>query len=169
MLKWFGAVLIVAGGGYFGFCMAAAHRLEEDCLRRLIAALDFMQCELQFRMTPLPELCALAGREQGKLMGRFFTQLGEELSFGISPDVGGCVHRVLGGMGPIPTSAHRALTMLGSSLGRFDVDGQVLGLESVRAFCRNQLEQLAVDRDARLRGYQTLGLCAGAALAILLV
>ena len=32
-----------------------------------------------------------------------------------------------------------------------------------------ELEQMAEGRDTRLRSYQTLGLCAGAALAILLV
>ena len=58
---------------------------------------------------------------------------------------------------------------MGSSLGRFDLEGQLQGLESVRIYCREQLDELSKDRDVRLRSYQTLGLCAGAALAILFV
>ena len=54
-------------------------------------------------------------------------------------------------------------------IGRFDLEGQLQGLESVRVYCRDQLDNLAKDRDVRLRSYQTLGLCAGAALAILFV
>ena len=58
---------------------------------------------------------------------------------------------------------------MGSSLGRFDLDGQLLGLEAVRVYCQEQLSEMSKDRDVRLRSYQTLGLCAGAALAILFV
>ena len=32
-----------------------------------------------------------------------------------------------------------------------------------------ELEKMSTDRDQRIRGYQTLGVCAGAALAILFV
>jgi len=49
------------------------------------------------------------------------------------------------------------------------MEGQLKGLESVRQECRRQVETLSYNRDARLRSYQTLGLCAGAALAILFV
>ena len=59
--------------------------------------------------------------------------------------------------------------MLGTSLGRFDLTGQLNGLEQVRSHCRRELEALAGNRDQRVRGYQTLGICAGAALAILFV
>ena len=55
------------------------------------------------------------------------------------------------------------------SMGRFDVKGQIQGLEAVRSYCRGELENMAVNREARLRSYQTLGLCTGAALAILFV
>ena len=63
----------------------------------------------------------------------------------------------------------RLLKALGRTLGRFDLDGQVQGIEAVRNEILTALEKLVKDQDARLRSYQTLGLCAGAALAILLL
>ena len=60
-----------------------------------------------------------------------------------------------------------ASSWLGASLGRFDLQGQLQGIESVRAQCRKDLAELEDNRDQRLRSYQTLGLCAGCALAIL--
>jgi hypothetical protein len=57
--------------------------------------------------------------------------------------------------------------MLGTSLGRYDLQGQLNGIESVRIRCRSDLEELERNRDVRLRSYQRLGLCAGCALAIL--
>jgi hypothetical protein len=61
------------------------------------------------------------------------------------------------------------LQLLGASLGRFDLDGQLTALETARASCRHCLEGLESNRDIRLRNYQTLSLCAGAALALILI
>ena len=69
----------------------------------------------------------------------------------------------------LPSLTRENLALLGRSIGRFDIDGQLKGLEAVRQACRRQAEALSYNRDARLRSYQTLGLCAGAALAILFV
>jgi len=69
---------------------------------------------------------------------------------------------------PPPQTAYH-LDLLGSSLGRFDLKGQLSGLESVRNTCRKTLEEMNRNRDNRLRSYQTLGLCCGAALVILFI
>ena len=61
--KLFGALLVICGCGGMGFSIAAASKREEAALRQLIGALDFMECELQYHLTPLPELCRQAGRE----------------------------------------------------------------------------------------------------------
>ena len=68
--KWIGAVLIVAGCGGFGFTLSSEHRRQEKSLRKLIAVLDFMACELQYRLTPLPDLFVAAGKETGGSLGR---------------------------------------------------------------------------------------------------
>ena len=67
----------------------------------------------------------------------------------------------------LPHRLRKNLADLGTSLGRFDLPGQLKGLEAARISCRRDLEELSRDRDVRLRSYQTLGLCAGCALAIL--
>ena len=167
--KALGAVLIVFGCGYFGFHMAIRIKQEEQSLHQLIAVLDYMQCEIQFHMTPLPDLCRQAGMEQQNWIGKFFRKLALELEDHTSTDVSYCVHHVLASVPELQNRCRHALELLGTSLGRFDVQGQINGLEAVRVFCRGELEELAVNRDVRLRSYQTLGVCAGAALAILFV
>lgn len=167
--KWIGALLIILGCGGFGFTLAALHRREEHSLRQLIRAMEYMSCELQFQMTPLPDLCRQAGQEQKGALGKVFLHLAEELDSQISPDVSSCMHAALAHSGDVPGKTFDNLKLLGSSLGRFDLNGQLNALESVRASCRSDLEMLTSNRDTRLRSYQTLGLCAGAALAILLI
>lgn len=168
-VKLFGAFLIILGCGGFGFSITAAWKREETALRQLIGALDYMQCELQYRMTPLPDLCRLAAAENQNRIGKFFGILSTELESQISPDVSSCVHAALCCVPDLPKRVIKAFEIMGMSLGRFDAEGQVRGLESVRAFCRSELDAMGVNREARLRSYQTLGLCMGAALAILFV
>lgn len=168
-LKSIGAALIIAGCGGFGLKLAADHRKEERTLRQLIAALDYMECELQYRLTALPELCRQAARECGGALRDFFAALARELDDRLSPDAESCMRAALGKAQGLPPSARTCLRVLGSSLGRFDLPGQLKGLDAARAACRRSLAALSENRDVRLRSYQTLSLCAGAALAILLL
>lgn len=167
--KLIGAFLIIIGCGGFGCALSAACKREESLLRQLIAALDFMQCELQFRMTPLPDLCRKVGKEHRGEIGVFFRSLAEELDNQISPDVYSCINAVLGRSDKLPGRVITVIELLGNTLGRFDAEGQLQALEHARAFCRTEVEEMSVNRDVRLRSYQALGLCAGAALAILFV
>ena len=56
-IKLMGAILVFTGCGGFGFAMASAHRREEQALGQLMLALEFMECDLSCRLTPLPQLC----------------------------------------------------------------------------------------------------------------
>lgn len=169
MIKLIGAVLIIAGCGGIGFRIAATHRLEERNLRQLIGILDYMECELQYRLTPLPELCRQASKEFTGSLGKVFAELCLEMEAQVSPDLDVCMSVVLAKATKLTALTREALSLLGRSVGRFDMEGQLKGLESVRQDCRRQLEALSFNRDARLRSYQTLSICAGAALAILFV
>ena len=166
-IKWIGAILILTGCGGAGFSMAAVHRRTEKELTQMLSALDYMQCELQYRLTPLPDLCRQAASFSSGNIKRLFAALAEELEDQISPDVISCMNSAIAKNSNISDQTATIVANLGRTLGRFDLDGQILGLESARQECRNVLSKLSHNREERLRSYQTLGLCAGAALAIL--
>lgn len=166
-IKIIGAFLIIAGCGGVGFSMAAAHRREEKSLRQLIGALDYMGCELQYHLTPLPELCRSAAAEAGGSVSQVLLCLASELENQIAPDAASCMNAALAKTPKLTHRVRKSFARLGTSLGRFDLPGQLKGLDSVRQMCRQDLEELSKDRDLRLRNYQTLGLCAGSALAVL--
>lgn len=168
-IKWMGAALILLSCGGFGLFLSAAYKRDSGMLAELIGALDYMECELQYRLTPLPELCRQAGAQSRQEMRKIWIGLAEELESQISPDVISCMRTVLLRNKPIPERTERNLLLLGNSLGRFDLEGQVRGLESVRQRSRNELEKLRKIQAEYLRSYQTLGLCAGAALVILFI
>ncbi len=167
--KWFGAILVVAGCGGFGFSLAAEAVRQEKLLRALLDSLDFMQWELSCRLTPLPQLLELTAQRQTGRLRRVYRNLASQLEGHTEPRVDNCMRNVLEGEQTLPGSARRVLVHLGKSLGRFDLAGQLKGLASAQSLCRRELQSLEHGRDMRLRSYRTLGLCAGVALAVLLI
>ena len=169
ILKVIGALLVIAGCGGFGFKLAACHLREERTLRQLVSSLDYMECELQYHLTPLPSLCRQTAAESAGVIRQVFLFLAIELEDQISPDVDRCMTAALSKTADIPRLTGSALVDLGRSLGRFDIEGQIKGLDAIRQECRRNLDALSQNKDVRLRSYQTLGLCAGAAIVILFI
>ena len=168
-IKLIGAVLVIAACGGFGLSLVISHRRAEETLRQLISALDYMECELQYRLTPLPDLCRQTAEASNGWVRAVFNSLAQELENQISPEVKTCMNAALCRVRELPAQVRKAMQELGQTLGRFDLPGQLRGLEGIRRTCRRELDELAKNRDVRLRSYQTLGLCAGAALAILFI
>lgn len=166
-LKIIGAICIICACGGMGFSMAAAYRREERALRQLMGVLDRMACELQYRLTPLPELCCSVAYDTHGVVGEVLMAITKELEAQVAPDASSCMRAAVDKVNRLPARVQNNLLMLGATLGRFDLQGQLKGIEGVREQCSRDLNALEQDRDVRLRSYQTLGLCAGCALAIL--
>ena len=169
MMRWIGALFVLLGCGSFGFSMVATHKKEEKTLRQIISAIGYMECEMQYRLTPLPQLLGQAAKQISGVVQELLGAMALKLKNQISPDVSCCMEELLHKRRDVPPLTREALFLLGQSLGRFDLQGQLKELESVRSLCERHLKTLENNRDVRLRSYQTLGLCAGAVLAILLL
>ena len=168
-MRWIGAILVCAACGYCGFTRVTSHIKEERTLRQIISAIHYIECELQFRLTPLPQLLRQAAAQSCGTTGIVLAELANELENQICPDVSCCMDAVLAIQKNLPQCSEEVFRVLGRGLGRFELQGQLKELECVRSECERYLAELESNRDVRLRSYQTLGLCAGAALAILLL
>ena len=168
-VKWIGAICVVFGCGGWGVLLALQHVSRIRNLRSFLTLLDFMDCELQYRATALPELCRQAGERSQGVLQYVFTSMADELNSQISPNARLCMESVLARARSVDDTLRALLMVFSMNLGVFDIAGQLKGLEHTRRVCCDQLEELMNNKDSRLRSYQTLGLCAGAAIAILLV
>ena len=66
MIRWIGALLLMAGAAGLGLGAAAQLRTRVASLRSLVGALGQLERELTFRLTPMPELMErLARQSQG--------------------------------------------------------------------------------------------------------
>lgn len=167
IIKIAGAVLILVGCGCIGFLMTSSHKRTVKTLRQLIDSLEYMECEMQYRQLPLPEVLRRAASETG-VIKEFFCVLAEELEGQIAPDVECCINATLGRVKELPNVVETCVKKLGKSIGHFDLDGQIKELHSVREECTALLTKNTNNMDTRLRNYQTLALCAGAVLVIFL-
>ena len=168
-IKLIGAVLVFLVCGGLGYQMAASHRLEVKTLQQLSAVLEHMECEMVYRLTPLPMLCRSTAEKFPGTLAKFFTAFAQELDNQVAPDVAHCIQAALWNVKGIPALTEEVLTELGTFLGAFDLDGQLKGLSAALETIRQKLEGLTQNQEARLRSYQTLGLCAGAAVVILFI
>ncbi|MBQ3503325.1 MAG: stage III sporulation protein AB [Oscillospiraceae bacterium] len=166
--KILGSLLVILGCGGFGFSMAAACRREERQLTELMDILQYIYCDLRYHLTPLPDLCRKAAKQGRGELYRLFEGVGDILQQGTLPQVSDCVYLALTGSDISPT-IRELLIVMGQTMGQFDLEGQLIGLNSLKERCAQSLETLRQGKTDRLRSYQTLGLCAGAALVILFV
>ena len=72
MIKLLGTAMIVLGSGSAGFGFARAVRAQLRQLNALLAALEAMKGEIEYRLTPLPELFAALGEGTEPVTAAFF-------------------------------------------------------------------------------------------------
>ena len=167
--KYFGALLVVMGCTGFGFLLALSRRREEQLLQKLYNTLVFMESELTYRLTPLPDLCCAAVRPAGTVLGKVFSNLAEQLRQQNTGDIALCMDSILSSYPELPKSSSRILQQLGDSLGMFDLSGQLRGLQLCQEICKNAMADIRQHIREQIKCYRLLGGCAGAALAILLL
>ena len=93
--KIFGMILVIFSCGGVGFKIAADHRREERFLRQFIDVLNYMEWELKFRMTPLPDLCRKIATEYNNAIGNVFYDLAFEMDKQQNSDLSSCLTNVL--------------------------------------------------------------------------
>ena len=167
--KWIGAFFVLVSCGGFGFSIAHTYRQRERLLQQLLNTLETMASELEYQLTALPALSRKAAADTSGVLRDVFANLARELDWQSEPDAESCMRNAIDRCHDLPACLRRPLRQLGKTLGRFDLPGQLQGIQSVQDTCRRELSRLERNRDARLKSYQTLGLCAGAALVILFI
>lgn len=164
-----GAILVIISCSGVGFSIANVHKREVDGLKQLLRALDFMACELEFRMPDLPQLCHLTAMQVSGSLRSLFRQLESEFNQQVSADALCCMRAAISKTDKLTEITKQNLLLLGKTLGRFDLQGQLSGISSVVQLCQRDLDGLLNNQDVRLRSYRTLGICAGVALVILFI
>ena len=170
MLRLAGALLLTAGGAALG--MAACAHLGERvaCLRAVVGALELMERELTFSLTPMPELLAGLARRGAPPVRPFFAQCARELD-----ELNGHTlcqiwqEAAAAHLGVLSGEDLAILLPLGAVLGRYGGEDQRLAVAQAADGLRRQLDCAVVEQRRQRRVYGTLGVSAGAFLVIILL
>lgn len=169
MIRLLGAILIVTGCGSIGFIIANRLLYEISITKRFISIMEFWKNSLIYHHTTLPELCKKAHSMDSTVIGEFFGLLGEQLNKQGTSDAASCVEYILSISRNVPHCCKVLIKELSIGLGSFDLNGQTQLIDSVLDAANNTLRSLSENLTVRLRSYRTLGICAGFAIAILII
>ena len=168
-MNWLGTILIIAGCGYAGIAAGIAYKREEAALEQLCEHLQYMICRLKFHQISLPELFSYLEKEAKPPLRAFYANVIRELNMRTFPDAPGCLKSAVDATVDLPQHTRSCLLLLGRFFGRFDLEGQLRGAESVYEICREKYMKMAKKHTVCIRSYLIFGLCGGAAIAVLLI
>lgn len=169
MYRLLGAVLVLGAMGWLGWSEGAALRKRTALLRELVGALERMERELTFRLTPLPDLLSNLARETAKPLSDFFAACARHAR---SPEClfGAAWEREAAGLYPwLDERTMEVLRRLGRGLGRCDAEGEGRLLKAAATDLRDRLAVLEGESRRLERLYRTLGLTGGAFLILVLI
>jgi stage III sporulation protein AB len=168
-LKILGAIMVIVGCAGFGLTLVTTSKYEINTLMQLETALEYMQWELEYRLTPLPELfLKISGYCNGPIK-ELFKFAANNMMNETSPNAEGCLLDAALQIKRLPKQTYKCIVTLGKTLGEYDLNGQINGIQAVKRECDQVLKSLTQNKDVRFRSYKTLGLCAGAAIALLFI
>lgn len=169
LLKCFGFLTVFLGCGYIGFRAGSNYRKDITVLRQLCGHIEYMICQLRYHQTSLPELFTQMQNDAQQPLRQLFGKICALFSEQAFSGAHECMLAAVEKMPDLPKMTRSCLMELAVTLGRFDLEGQLRGAESVLHRYTQKVAQMERNSHSQIRSYQVFGLCAGAALAILLI
>lgn len=161
--------MILCGCGVFGIMSASSYRKEIRTLRSFIDMLHAIECELQYKANKLQNVFEDLADSAISPMSDFCRRLAAEFDSQVQPCVPDCVYAALAKCRNIPKSTESYIIKLGLTLGRFDLNGQLLELCALKKETELTLSKLSAQQDTKAQNMKTLAICAGAAIVILFI
>lgn len=170
-MKLLGVLFVVISASSVGWSLAMSVRRRCQVLGQLLSALRYMKSELSFHSTPLPQtFSALSDGAEGSVKA-YFSLIASEMKEKCWLTPMTAMELASGQLTELPPAdpARQVLRELGSGLGKFDLDSQLQEIDTALWRLDELRKHADAERTLRCKTYQTLGICAGLALAILLI
>lgn len=171
MIKVIGSILIIGGTATIGLKKILSMDNRVKALSSMISALEIMQSEILFRLTPIPELLQYLSETASGPSRIFFenccreiNRLGEESLLRIwkkalknTPEL------------ELHSEEERALLDLGAVLGKYDLDGQGRAIAYAVSRLEKILQDAKTEKQMQSKVYGIMGIAAGLAVVIIFI
>lgn len=166
-MKLLGVVFILISSWSVGCRFSMTMRSRCDCAKEAIDALQVLRNELSFLGSPLPEAFrAVASSVKGQ-WGQVFLDMSARMEKDRWLTPATAAQKALVSVTDEPIG--RIMQDLAGKLGSYDLEAQLHGIDRAVHEVNALLSGLVEEKRLRSRTYQTLSICAGAAIAILLI
>ena len=166
-----GIVLGVVYAGCVGVRIARAQKKRCSLERQLVAGLQLMKNEVDVCAAPWPRAFAVMAVAVDGPLEQLFSAVAREMDRNrfLTPLM--AVRQALREIPELPAgdAAQQTLLELAARLGRYDTDSQLQGIDLALLRLTEELHKAEQERGTRSKTYQTLGICTGLAVAILLM
>lgn len=169
IIKLIGAMMVLCGCGVFGIMSASSYRKEIRTLSSFMDLIHAVECELQYKANKLQDVFGNLADSMISPISDFCRILSAEFDSQVQPCVPDCVYAALTKCHNIPKSTESYIAKMGLTLGRFDLNGQLLELSALKKETALAISKLSAQQDTRTRNMKTLAICAGAAIVILFI
>lgn len=164
-----GALVLCLGASGLGFSAAGSVRANVKTLQQLKLALEMMRCEISYTLTPASRICRIIQNSSRGDVKTLFEQLEAIYTSGVAKDgmwAEGLVHRTLHN---VPAEVADAITELLCGFGQFGANEQLRLIDLNAAKVDAALARMEAEKKQRCRCYETLGICTGLAIAVLVL
>lgn len=170
MLRFVGVLLLCLGGTLIGLGGAKGLKSRVDTLLSFLSGLSLMEAEMQFHLTPMPELLKKLSRDVDGPAKAFFFQCKEAL-WQLEDTPLSVIWRKNLHIEALTLEEEdrQVLEQLGAVLGQYDLDGQMRAIGSARLRLEECLEKANARRTSLGRVYSALGMAAGILSVLLLI
>lgn len=168
-LRLIGALVICLGSSCLGFSAAGSVKRSAKTLRQLKQALEMMRCEVSYTLTPIARICEIICSSSEGEVRCLFEKLTDVYSRPLPENEDWAKKLTASCLKSIPAQPQDAMTELISSFGRFGAAEQLRLIDLTLEKLCAAAEQQEAEKQQRCRCYQSLGICTGLAVAILVL
>jgi len=169
LIRMIGFVLIVSGASCAGIRQAAYVRRSYLLYEDFRMALVWLKNEIQTALTPLEQAFGLVSGLISNPLGSLFAILSSRIKTDPSCSTVRVAAQFFTSRPEIPAELQDVVYDLLRMLGRQDTAAQVNALELALSRTEALRKRLEQEKTERCRSYRTLGVCAGLALAVILI
>lgn len=168
MIRWCGFMALVAGAVLMGIGLSGNIRKTATLYRKVLLDLHELQRELEFHLTPAPELFRSITGDPRCVLSAVYTDIAEHMDTHPGDGASGAVEYALA-RHPLPKAVAELLREVLRGFGQQDAELQSRALSRVAAMAEQRLRGLEQEKKAKCRDCRVFCCCAGLAIAILLI
>lgn len=166
-MKLMGMIFLVFACGSAGFRIAASLREKCSLYAMLLRQLAMMRQEICFYATPLAQVFALLAASGSGTLERVWKETARQMNTNPWMQPRYAMEQALAS--EQETDLAQILLPLCTQLGKYDADAQKKAIMAAEEQTKALLTSMEQERSVKSKTYQTLGICAGLAAAVLLI